>query len=294
MFNLVEEMMKPMGDASQFAAMFATPEKFQEAATDMMKANPFADFMPKMGEMPEFPAMDGLANLSVQPAGAVAAGSAVAMGVTSQMFGLMFGSTTGAMQAASKLAKSDFEMPAIPSTLPNPFTFEWAFGASETAAAPAKPKPTVKKAAAKPKAAKLAKPAPVKKVAEAPKPVAVAEPKPAEVDTKPVAAKPEQAPVAEPVDVAPAEPVATVLPPMPEDFVKPAAVDKPATPDDLKLISGVGPKLEKVLNGLGIWTFGQIAAWSQNEIAWVDDYLQFKGRIERDDWIAQAAKLAKA
>lgn len=78
----------------------------------------------------------------------------------------------------------------------------------------------------------------------------------------------------------------------PEDFRRPAEIEKPDQADDLKLISGVGPKLEKVLNSLGIWTFGQVAVWSPNEIAWVDDYLQFKGRIERDDWMAQAAALA--
>ena len=57
-------------------------------------------------------------------------------------------------------------------------------------------------------------------------------------------------------------------------------------------ISGIGPKLEKVLNGLGVWTFAQIAGWSREEIAWVDDYLSFKGRIGRDDWIGQAVKLS--
>ncbi len=80
---------------------------------------------------------------------------------------------------------------------------------------------------------------------------------------------------------------------MPEDFVKPAGLDKPGTRDDLKLISGVGPKLEQVLNGLGIWTFDQISKWTGAEIAWVDDYLQFSGRIGRDNWIGQAAALAK-
>ena len=64
--------------------------------------------------------------------------------------------------------------------------------------------------------------------------------------------------------------------------------------DDLKLISGVGPKLETVLNGLGFWHFDQVAKWTTAEIAWVDSNLKFKGRIERDDWMAQAAKLAKA
>lgn len=78
----------------------------------------------------------------------------------------------------------------------------------------------------------------------------------------------------------------------PEDFRRPAEVEKPSQTDDLKMISGVGPKLEKVLNSLGIWTFDQVAKWTPNEIAWVDDYLQFKGRIDRDDWTAQAAALA--
>ncbi len=62
--------------------------------------------------------------------------------------------------------------------------------------------------------------------------------------------------------------------------------------DDLKRITGVGPKLEGLLNDLGFWHFDQIAAWSAQEIAWVDARLTFKGRIERDDWTAQARALA--
>ncbi|RWB60420.1 NADH-ubiquinone dehydrogenase [Mesorhizobium sp.] len=87
-----------------------------------------------------------------------------------------------------------------------------------------------------------------------------------------------------------AEAAATGL--MPEDFRQPNAIDKPAKPSDLKAISGIGPKLEKVLNGLGIWTYGQIADWTSEEIAWVEDYLSLAGRIGRDDWAAQAAALA--
>lgn len=64
-------------------------------------------------------------------------------------------------------------------------------------------------------------------------------------------------------------------------------------PDDLKLISGVGPKLEKTLNGLGFWHFSQIAQWTKKDIGVVDDELSFKGRIERDDWVRQAKALAK-
>lgn len=62
--------------------------------------------------------------------------------------------------------------------------------------------------------------------------------------------------------------------------------------DKLHLISGVGPKLEELLHGLGIYHFDQIANWTQSEIDWVDDYLQFSGRIERDNWVEQAKALA--
>ena len=78
-----------------------------------------------------------------------------------------------------------------------------------------------------------------------------------------------------------------------DDKNRPAAVEKPAEPDDLKLISGVGPKLEGVLNGLGVYTYKQVASWKKAEADWVDNYLKFKGRIERDDWIKQAKALAK-
>jgi NADH-quinone oxidoreductase subunit E len=63
--------------------------------------------------------------------------------------------------------------------------------------------------------------------------------------------------------------------------------------DDLKKIDGVGPKLEATLNDLGFWHYDQIAAWGPAEIAWVDARLKFKGRIERDDWVAQARSLAE-
>jgi len=63
-------------------------------------------------------------------------------------------------------------------------------------------------------------------------------------------------------------------------------------PDDLKLLKGVGPKLEQTLNELGFYHYDQIAAWTPEHVAWVDARLKFKGRIERDGWIEQAAKLA--
>lgn len=63
-------------------------------------------------------------------------------------------------------------------------------------------------------------------------------------------------------------------------------------PDDLKLISGVGPVLEKKLNELGIYHFWQIGKFEQKDIDLVNDAMAFPGRIERDEWIAQAKNLA--
>jgi len=62
--------------------------------------------------------------------------------------------------------------------------------------------------------------------------------------------------------------------------------------DDLKLISGVGPVLEDKLNELGIYHFWQIAKFEAKDIDLVNDAMAFPGRIERDEWIAQAANLA--
>lgn len=73
---------------------------------------------------------------------------------------------------------------------------------------------------------------------------------------------------------------------------KPAPMEKPAQPDDLKAIGGIGPKLEKVLNELGIWTYGQVAVLQPAELAWLDDHLGFAGRIGRDDWVGQAKALS--
>ncbi len=64
--------------------------------------------------------------------------------------------------------------------------------------------------------------------------------------------------------------------------------------DDLKLIKGVGPKLEALLHKLGFFHFDQIAKWTGEEVAWVDENLEgFKGRVSRDEWVAQARVLAE-
>jgi NADH-quinone oxidoreductase subunit E len=63
--------------------------------------------------------------------------------------------------------------------------------------------------------------------------------------------------------------------------------------DDLKKISGVGPKLEDKLNALGVYHYDQIASWNRANINAVDASLSFKGRIDREKWVSQAKKLAK-
>jgi predicted flap endonuclease-1-like 5' DNA nuclease len=63
--------------------------------------------------------------------------------------------------------------------------------------------------------------------------------------------------------------------------------------DDLKRISGIGPSIEKMLNGLGIYHFRQIAAFTPENVAWVDRRLRFRGRIAREDWIGQAKALSE-
>ena len=88
-------------------------------------------------------------------------------------------------------------------------------------------------------------------------------------------------------------PAAKAAKPSLDDKNRPAGIDRPALVDDLKLISGVGPKIEGILHTLGIFTFAQVASWKKAEREWVDGYLSFHGRIDRDDWVKQAKALAK-
>ena len=76
---------------------------------------------------------------------------------------------------------------------------------------------------------------------------------------------------------------------------RPEALDGPrgGKADNLKEIKGIGPKLEKLCNSLGFYHFDQIAGWTADEVAWVNANLQgFKGRVTRDEWVAQAKILA--
>lgn len=99
------------------------------------------------------------------------------------------------------------------------------------------------------------------------------------------------APGAGPADPPAAEKVEAAAPDVGR---KPSLLDGPrGAPDDLKQIKGVGPALEKLCNSLGVYHFDQIAKWTPDEVAWVDEHLEgFKGRVSRDDWVSQARELA--
>ncbi len=75
---------------------------------------------------------------------------------------------------------------------------------------------------------------------------------------------------------------------------RPSGLESPrdGAADDLKRIKGIGKVKEEKLNALGIWHFDQISAWTAAETSWVGAYLAFPGRIEREDWVAQAVTLA--
>lgn len=109
------------------------------------------------------------------------------------------------------------------------------------------------------------------------------------------AEKPRPSPAAERAALGAPEPAAAP-PGAPEaaaPATRPPAAAAEAPADDLKRIRGVGPKIETLLHQLGVKRFDQIATWSEQELAWVDEHLEgFKGRATRDDWISQARALA--
>ncbi|MEM1235469.1 MAG: 50S ribosomal protein L21 [Pseudomonadota bacterium] len=102
--------------------------------------------------------------------------------------------------------------------------------------------------------------------------------------------------------VAAAAPAKAEKPKAEKKAAAPKAEKKAAAPkaeaaagaDDLKALSGVGPALEKKLHAAGVTSFAQIAAWTEADVAAMDEQLNFKGRIEREGWIEQAkAKVAE-
>jgi len=142
-----------------------------------------------------------------------------------------------------------------------------------------------------------AAPAPVVAEPEAPPAPPPAHAPEASVPPEPVAEPvpaptPAMAPAPTPAPRPRKQPVVTETTPPPGGKPKiPPAIGEP---DNLRLIKGVGPKLNKLLNNLGITRFDQIAEWKEEEIQEVDRYLEsFSGRITRDSWIGQAKFLAK-
>ncbi len=152
--------------------------------------------------------------------------------------------------------------------------------------ATAKPAPSQTKAKAMPSTPIVSAVKPAAKKPAATKPVAVVA---KGASAKKAPAKTE-APQTKPASVKP----------VPKAAAKPAsktiakAAHRPATlPDDLKRIKGIGPVNDGKLRAHGITTFKQIAAWKKSDIIAVEKYLEFDGRIAREDWIGQAKVLAK-
>jgi predicted flap endonuclease-1-like 5' DNA nuclease len=133
------------------------------------------------------------------------------------------------------------------------------------------------------KAAPAYTPPPAPKPVVAPAPVAAA-PRPVVTPTPVAAPRPAPVPVAAPV----AAPVAGKM-------ERPRGISGPRNgkADNLQRISGIGPKNEGILHGLGFFHFDQIAAWTAEHVTWVDDHLRFNGRIDREEWIKQAGLLAE-
>ncbi|MEX0305949.1 MAG: NADH-quinone oxidoreductase subunit NuoE [Ruegeria sp.] len=111
-------------------------------------------------------------------------------------------------------------------------------------------------------------------------------------DGKAAATKAAPKPPKAPAPVKPAVKQAAEAKASKEDQPETLSSARDGKPDDLKMLKGVGPKLEETLNELGFYHYDQIAAWTPEQVAWVDARLKFKGRIERDGWIEQSAKLA--
>jgi len=93
--------------------------------------------------------------------------------------------------------------------------------------------------------------------------------------------------VATKVEVTPVE-----TPSVDESWKPQGFASAPSDSDELKRIKGIGPVIETTLNELGIYQFKQIAKWDSNNISWVENFLAFPGRINREDWITQAQTLS--
>ncbi len=164
---------------------------------------------------------------------------------------------------------------AMVSGIPETASKTTSVGVAAAAASASKAKSAV--AGAKPAAKATAKPAAKPKAKAAAKPAAKAA-------TKPAAKKPAAKTATKPAR----KPVAKDGKP---EMLKKA---RASGADDLKQIKGVGPKMETMLNKMGVYHFDQVSGWRAQEVKWVDENLEgFKGRVSRDEWVKQAKILAK-
>lgn len=238
-----------------------------------------ADFSRVADALKDIPTVP-LHPLMAHPVAAFAAATALGFGFATQMTSAFFGSLQGAMEASNRLARKadeatvddDAPVDDLPTESPEPVA------AVAVAPAPVVAKPVVTpKPAAKETAAKTPAASPVAKAKSAPavKPAPAAKAAPKRVKTEKTADK-----------VTVAKPAPAKAEPAPAK----AKVSK-VKPDDLKKISGIGPKVEQVLNGMGFSRYADIAAWTDTDIAKVEETLGFAGRIGRDDWVGQAKTL---
>lgn len=123
-------------------------------------------------------------------------------------------------------------------------------------------------------------------------PAEAAKPKTDAIETAPAIKSPADGKSAAPEGEG-ARPAKAQAKPALDDPNRPAAIARPDKPDDLKMLSGVGPKTEIILHDIGIFTYAQVAALTPEQREWVDGYLSFKGRIERENWVGQAKALAE-
>jgi NADH-quinone oxidoreductase subunit E len=71
------------------------------------------------------------------------------------------------------------------------------------------------------------------------------------------------------------------------------AAARNGAPDDFTLIEGVSLQQQSTLYSIGVFHFDQLAAWTPDHVAWVDNYLRLRGRIEDEEWLEQAQDLAR-
>jgi NADH-quinone oxidoreductase subunit E len=208
---------------------------------------------------------DASAKMFAEQAAAMAAMTAFGISVAGQMTGLMLGTLKPAEDKAADAPSERKPMNVVPTDdniVHLRTKIEKSYGVVEL-----EPKADEGLKLAPVAEAQLNKPEPKAKTVRAVKPA------PRMAVNKSVTAK-----AASTVGVAKATP-------------KPRSTSEQAA-DDLKRISGIGPRLEKVLNGRGISTYAQIAGLSAAALRKIDEELGLEGRVIRDDWVGQAKALA--